>query len=288
VGWAVVAAEFLGLFAALSPGVGGLLLGAAFAAFYSQNSPGISAMLAGAGGVLGYVMLALFIRLRDSAGAPVFVAELIQTISLITLVSALASIWAWFSRSKFVPCLSRCPEPKSSSPTTGVTVAAGLFVLVAVTFYQVAVNPVSSWDGLTSWTRLANLMLHFELNPDGVGDASAVAKQGADRHWSGRHPVTIHHITAFSGFALKNTEMIRGWLVPWSFCWMCGAIVVWGAIRDLSDSSLAGLLGGYAYISLPLLENHSVLVGYADLWVAVCVTIAVAFLGLALATSRRT
>ena len=55
-----------------------------------------------------------------------------------------------------------------------------------------------------------------------------------------------------------------------------------GAVLTISRNYWLACLTAYAYFSLPLLENHASLVGYADLWVTVNVTIVAALFAVGL------
>lgn len=278
--------ELAGFFIALSPALCGALMGLAVAAKYSREAPGISAVLLGAGGVLGYVMLALLIRWQDVRGTAVFSPILVQALWALMLCLAVTCVGLWrHSTAKLaVPEVAGGFRWASSALRWALAFFLGLPVFSV--FYQAAISPVSSWDALGLWTTWAEMFLEYEFDPDGYSGRTR-AEHGAFSWSHPRHPPTGYHLVAFSGFAFNGSDLIRGWLIPWSAVWLCGAVVVWGAVRELSSSSHVALFSAYAYSALPLLENHAILVGYADFLNAILVTLAVACFSLALATGRR-
>ena len=274
-------AELLGVFFAASPGLIGLLVAAAFAGIYYRSDPGLIAVLAGIGGVLGYVALALFIRWRDAQGAQVFTPALLPTLWILTTFALACFIWVWAGRGHKATMPQSGLETDAQLPISAMFGVVFLAVLVGQTIVQVAISPVSSWDGLGLWTGWAEFFLKFELDPEGWRGRTR-AELGAFPLKHPRHPPTVYHLSAFSGFALAKADLLRGWLVPWSVIWLCGAMTIWGFVRAVSGERWLGVVAAYLFLALPLLGNHAVLVGYADVWVAAAVTSTAALVALAL------
>lgn len=281
----MLAADLLGVFSAASPGLFGLFAAATLAGIYCREDLGMAAVISGAGGILGYLALALFIRWRDAQGAQVFTPALLPAFWLLSVIFAGCTIWVWSQ-----PRSNGAWSPLNSVPgwasKLALFIGLGLMaLLVSQTIIRVATSPVSSWDALNFWARWGESFLRFDLDPDGFRGKTR-AEHGVFPMSHSRHPPTLYHLSAFSGFALAKADLMRGWLVPWSFTWLCGALVVWGFVREVSNQRWLSLVAAYFYCSLPLLENHAVLVGYADLWVTVIVTIAAALLALAIHRSN--
>ena len=152
---------------------------------------------------------------------------------------------------------------------------------------QAAISPVSGWDALGLWTSWGELFLRFELSPEGFRGKSRA--DGFSFPFSHRrHPPTIYHLSAFTGFALEGAVSFRGWLISSSFTWLCGAAMVWGGAVALSASRVIAAFAVYGYCSLPLLENHAILVGYADPWIAVVAAASGVFIALAFVFRKAT
>ncbi|MDB3923129.1 hypothetical protein N9359_03405 [Luminiphilus sp.] len=145
-------------------------------------------------------------------------------------------------------------------------------VLSALMMAQIIFNsfftPISSWDTLQTWAGWSIDFLAYESSGAGFGSS-----------WSHpRHPPTVYHLMAFNGFAFSESTLLQGLLLPWLFAWICGGVVVFGFVLAISNSTTLSMASTYLYTSLPLLENHGMLLGYIDLLVAVSVAGATAML----------
>ncbi len=278
--------ELAGSLTALSPAFCGALMGLALAAKYSREAPGTTAVLSGAGGVFGYLLLALVIQWQDARGAVVFSPFLKQALWILMLCLAVTCVRLWRNSTAKLAGLEVTGSAGSAASTLRWAMLFLFGLLVFSVLLQAAISPVSSWDGLGLWTTWADMLLEYEFDPEGYSGRTR-AEHGAFSWRHPRHPPSLYYLVAFNGFAFNGSDLIRGWLIPWSAVWLCGAVVVWGAVRELSGSSHVALFSAYAYSALPLLENHAILVGYADFWNAILVTLAVACLSLALTGGSR-
>ena len=144
-----------------------------------------------------------------------------------------------------------------------------IILIVGISLYNVAMAPISSWDSLTMWVSHAHEYLQF--------DESRSSGEAFESDHP-RHPLTVVSIAAFSGHAASQGIGQLGPLSAWWFIWVSGAMALAGAVLTISRSNWLAGLAAYSYFSVPLLENHASLVGYADLWVTVNVTVVAALL----------
>ena len=255
------------------------------ASMFYRGTPGAVAILAAAGGLIGYLSLALLIRLLDESGIQVFSQTLILSIWVLLTTSAISLGMAVWRQAALADICSNSfigtrvdvvVESKLMMPCIAVVA-----LLAMQTIFQVVVTPVAGWDALGLWTTWAEFFLQFDHGVEGyLGKTRAEFGSFPEHH--PRHPPTVYHLSAFSGFALENTNMLRGWLVPWTCIWGCGASAVWGFARGCCRSRWIPLLALWGYFSLPLLTNHAILVGYADFWIAILMTVAAAALATAI------
>ena len=262
---------------ALSPGLIGSLFSAALARRFLPQRAGIISISLGAGGVLGYIALGVLIDCLDRLGHQSLTPQLI-TCLLLVLFSTVAF---WGSRIELSQ-IHRLAHRLLLATKIGsdavilflvVVLFASLFFTV---LYSAVLNPVSGWDSLGLWTEWARIFLDFDAH--GLAYRDALRAEGDAfpiRH--PRHPMTIIYISAFSGYALQDS-LAAGWLVPWSYVWICGAIIIFGSGALISGNKIIGLIGAYLFCSTPLLTNHAILLGYADHWILVGMTAAVAML----------
>lgn len=228
-------------------------------------------LYSGVGGFLGNLLVALLVGWLDRAGLQVFSPRLLLGLTVLTLCSVAILIWSWPNGRRF--------RFRNWCVSDALLVLLSFSVCLHV-FYQVWLLPVASWDALGHWVSWAQKFLFFDLSGEIVEERSRA--NGDAWHWiHPRHPPTVFHSSAFSAYSLIGTDRI-GWLSSWSAIWACCAGVMWGFVRATGGSSLQGGLALVAFLTLPLLENHAIAVGYADLWVLVAVTMAAALVAYSL------
>lgn len=254
-----------------------------FALLRAPCESGLLRVFSGVGGVLGYLILAAIIGLLDALGiyvfTPWFLAGLLiaaVTASLILIVVMVKGRVA--SRGGF-------GLPQQGGPVL-FFLAGSILILIAHSLYQATFNPVSSWDALGMWVNWADWFLRFDLDIQDLRGFGSRVDHGAFAWQHPRHPPTVYYISAFTGYVLKDADLFRGWLVPWSVLWACGLAIIWGFVRYVSGCRILGTLAALAFCSLPLIENHTILVGYADLWTATVTLVSSALLALALFQRR--
>lgn len=270
--------------AAAAPCITGALLGAILALSRYTGVPGIVALFGGAGGLFGYLTLAFFVSWWDSSGSRVFSETLISILLLSVLLSILFFTLTVARLRSYFFCLDlECTAPRSSNQLP-ISLIFGVIIIVLVsqTIIQAAITPVVSWDALGLWVGWADFFLEFDQDALGNFQHASEARPdgGSFPLQHSRHPHTVIHLAAFAGFALGETEVFRGWLVPWTCVWLCAAAAVWGFMRACCDDQWIPSLVLVGYFSLPLMTNHAILLGYADFWVATSVIIAVALLSM--------
>ena len=247
------------------PGILGALLGALFAIRLLPVDGGAILLSAGCGAFIAYLVLAVLLY----AGSP-----LGETIFQLVYLRALAGLLALclFAAMLYVGCR---PRLKAGY---GFIFSSPILLIVGVNLYQVALAPVASWDSLTFWASYAHDYIWFD-------EMRSAGETFQGTH--ARHPLTVVYLAAFAGHAANQGVSHVGTLAPWWFVWVSGAMAVTGAVFAISRRYWLACLAAYAYCSLPLLENHATLVGYADLWVSVNVTIVAALFAVGLSRAGR-
>ncbi|MDA8773307.1 hypothetical protein N9M65_01875 [Luminiphilus sp.] len=279
---ATVLTDLLHLIIALSPGLIGVLLGAALALIFKRDEPYLLCVLAGGGGIFGYIMIAVLIRVLDLLAIQVFNVRLIAGLMMVLLMAI------WFLIVVLFKAKSSARGSSELFTSQRLRLSPARFIIVSMTvvvvfvgLYQVVLTPVMGWDSLGLWTTWAERFIAFDTKPSGFyGKTRAEFGQFPRSH--PRHPPTVYHLSAFIGYALHKTEVIRGWLVHWTFIYFCMGAVIVGFVLQTSNNFSLGIFSFYAFFTLPLLENHSIQVGYADFWMAAIVTTSSAFVALAI------
>ncbi|MBK1718866.1 hypothetical protein [Thiocystis violacea] len=141
-------------------------------------------------------------------------------------------------------------------------------------------QPLFPWDAWTTWAVRARVwsewhqLVPFVAPPDWLADASGSVYGLAA--WN--------YPKAVSLLALWPTLAYGGWNesaanLPWLGCAIALAFGFYGQARRWGASPLTSLVGLWLLLSLPLLNTHVALAGYADLWLASALGLsAIAFL----------
>lgn len=165
-----------------------------------------------------------------------------------------------------------------------VLLLVGLALAMAV---QVAALPTLPWDGWNAW--LAKVRIWSEagsLVPTVTTGEWLHAAAGTAHAVAGApYPEALPRAVAWllGGQAGWNESRAH---LPWFALWLALAGLSFGGLARLGVSRAWALAGSAALMSLPLVSAHAALSGYADLWLAAIVLLAVLEL-LAWQRSRR-
>lgn len=249
----------LALLGAMLPWLMGTTL-AANVALRSAWSPGAGFVLAGAGGILGYLLLALAVYLADLAGFSLFSLPFVLCLGAATLCSAVFMLAAL--RKAAFSFDRRLVWPLVLFSLYACWLAAAHLLL-----------PVQSWDVLGSWGYQA---VDFIAHTTGPLEASF------EPFWK-KHPLTLYLVIAWSSWLSSFSDAGLGALVPWLLCAYSMALIAGGYAWYRSRSPVVALLAALSLVSLPLLENHILLPGYGELFLAAALVSACALMALAMA-----
>ncbi len=265
---------------ALSPGIIGATLTATASFYIGGWARNAMLVFAGAGGMLGYLALAILISYRDQRGYVVF-SIFDRNILFGVTAAIIVSCAIFVIKSRKKHCRSDWPFTISfAKPSHSTFMVVLILSFVVTVLYQAVNSPVFGWDSLGLWTEQAAWFLNFDIH--GAEVYARTRSEGIPFPWEHpRHPMTLIYISAFSAFALEG-EGAGGWMAPWSFVWACGLMVTISFSRcTIGDRALA-YLPALLYLTLPLMANHAIAVGYAEMWVVVSVIVAAALIAMAI------
>lgn len=247
---------------------GGMVLSVVFA--NTAQKPGYLALLLGVGGLLGTIGSALLTIMATWVGVSLLTPGPLIALGLIALASAirLAQLWS-----------TPRTVPDGNTPKLGI-IALASFALIsaiaAINAWQVAWVPTTSWDTLWSWAEIAKRFIETTQAHSITG-------------WvhNETHPSTIAIVSTWAATHLPNTAGIGASYFSWWLVWLSIVITVYGYTRALTDNRNASALTAAASASVPLLTNHALLGGYAEIFLAASVAGATALLALSLKEHNR-
>jgi hypothetical protein len=140
---------------------------------------------------------------------------------------------------------------------------------------DIAWQPLYPWDAWVQWATKARVWYELGRIAPFVGaDPWFASPAGAYFDAGPDNPATIPLLQVWSCIALGRwDDSAMNW--PWLLLLIALVCAVYGVLRGEGVSQLGALLGAYLVGSLPLLDTHAALAGYADLPMAAIYTAAV-------------
>ena len=136
------------------------------------------------------------------------------------------------------------------------------FVLMAA---EVAWRPLYPWDAWVQWATKARVWYELgHLAPFVRADVWLAGANGAYFDASPNYPATVPLLQVWTCVALGRwDDSAMNW--PWLAILVALVAAMYGALRGEGVAQLLALFGAYLLASLPLVDVHVALAGYADL-----------------------
>ncbi len=248
------------------------------------NDPLPKAIILGYGYLLGIVMTTLMMRVL-----PLSAGVVCSTIVIICC-SMMALIW---QQSKAEQSDAKTKHQNNTYKFSWALV--GQIIIIAIStvhLYLIAINvsikPLFAWDSWATWSVKARTW--FELKQ--------IVAFGDRTTWLSGVDNSLHALDAWN--YPDTVPLIQTWValmidqwddslvnIPWVFCFISLGIGFYGQLKFLEISNLLKAVGVYLIISLPLVNTHVALAGYADLWLCSAYTLTVLALIQSLITKSR-
>lgn len=230
--------------------------------------PGRLSMLLGASLVLGMLLAALSARLLlPVAGASVALVGGLALLLLLAVLAASGPVRAWLpSRGLLRPCW---PVPWGW-PSWLMLLLLVLLALRALSLgLELAWRPLFPWDAWSAWALRAR---HWYLSGEALRFVPASLWL---EHEPGplRHSPAAHYPELLPALQLWMVSAYGSWHepvanLPWGLLALGLGLMAFGQLCALGLPAWLALGVCWALLSLPLLNTHVALAGYADLWVA--------------------
>jgi hypothetical protein len=242
------------------------------------TEPGGLAWIVGAGYFVGAFALTLWMRVLSIVGVPF--GRTSVGLPLAALAIALVTWMVWRSRGHATPWLITARDTllaRSLADWQRVAwfaLLAWLLLRYALLFAEVAWQPLYPWDAWIQWATKARVFYELgRIVPFARADAWIAAGGSAYFDASPNYPLTVPLLQTWADVALgRYDDSLMN--LPW---WQIGvslSLASYAALRSFGYSALAALTGAWIVVSLPLVDVHIALAGYADLPMASFYTVA--------------
>lgn len=218
----------------------------------------------GYGYLLGIMITTLVMQLEAASGWPLDFTLLVASIALLTLLGLVLT-------RNLAPATVGYPAAAlgHGARWLGGLLVVLLLVRYAGLGYELWLRPLTPWDSWTIWGLRARAW-------SGLGHLVPFV---SPQQWLHAPNAGVYTVAAWgypSAVSLIQTWMVLAWgswhagiaNLPWLLCVLALALGFYGQARCAGLGPLGALLGIYLLLSLPLLNTHVALAGYADLWLA--------------------
>lgn len=170
---------------------------------------------------------------------------------------------------------SRMPR---TLPKQAILVAGTSWIIVTLifSFHEAMLRPPVAWDSVTYWSKIAENMLTCEINKD----------RSLCPSFSGRHPFLGHAINTWASYSMHLTGATNFLYVQWFMIYVGSTICAGAFVAHTTNNSLLGISASLLISTAPMIETHSSLGGYAELWIACSAIVLLSLLKLVITRKR--
>jgi hypothetical protein len=214
----------------------------------------------------GFVLGAMLSALAIAPLGRVEVERIVPIVAPVLVALGVAAWWRALRQSPAAPCTAARDDPLHPLLWILIALLAAHAVLMAD---ELLLRPMYPWDAWAAWLlkpkiwMLAGHLDRFVSPDEWLADPTGALRTAAT--WN--YPETLGRIALW--FASAWGEWNAGVVgLPWLALWIALLAGVYGQLRALGLGRARAIVAIYALGSLPLINVHVALAGYADLWIA--------------------
>jgi len=228
----------------------------------------------GYGYFVGFFLVTLLMRLWDAV-----LAELNFTgIAVLLGVSAVAGVLLQALR----PAAARV-----ASATAGTHLERALVVVLLTLLawryltlgQELVLRPLFAWDAWMNWAPKAVVWFHLGTLAEFVGPGQWLQQDGVAAYTLGNsaasdYPIAVPLIQLWCMLGAGTWDHGAVYL-PWLLAPLALALALFGHLRLAGVRLAPAVVGAYLLLSMPFVNVHTALAGYADIWLAAAFTLGV-------------
>jgi hypothetical protein len=260
---------------ALVWGLGVALVAAIAARDANEPATGDLAWMVGCGWFVGAFLLTLWMRVLAQIHVPFGIA------SIGLPLAAATGLLAWRART-----LSNFRWNGAFAALAGQNLAGWqraiwliilgwLAVRFALLLTEIVWRPLYAWDSWTQWGTKARVWFELRTIAPFVTASEWLHASGANVYFDAapHYPSTVPLLQAWSAILLGRWEdtLVN---LPWWLTGVAFAFAIYGFLAREGFEPVMALVGTWLVLSLPILEVHVALAGYADLAMSTYLTLA--------------
>ena len=233
--------------------------------------PGRAALVWGAGTLIGLLFIPILMRLIDALGFPIGFPLAATLLTFLTAIVATINI----RLRGFSGCNGATERNLAHLSFGNKTLAALLLLLIAVRILTVGLEliwqPFLPWDATMHWATKARVWFEFDSMMPFV-DNKTWLRTPWGHAFTDPHP---YYPATIPLLQVWMTSAAGGWNeslmnIPWLLCMVSLGAAFYGQLRFSGAGITLSIIGVYLLLSMPLLNTHVALAGYADLFLGAC------------------
>lgn len=239
--------------------------------FVPKTTSGRGALVWGNGLLIGLLAIPLVMRLLDALGVPLHFMASASLTGLLVLAAGLAHIY-WTPNADSASLPASGVSKLSYSHKLFFGFLALLLALRVITLgLELLQRPLFPWDATMHWATKARVW--FE-----AGSIAPFVENDLWLELGGEGVFTDHH----PGYPI-TTPLLQVWMssaagrwdeslmnLPWLLCLVALGAAFYGQMRAAGTGSIVAIAFTYMLLSMPLINTHVALAGYADLFLGAC------------------
>lgn len=231
--------------------------------------PGYLALCLGVGGLLGIIGTSLVTITATQLGISLLAPWPLIVLGLIFVASSLRL-------AHIAP--QRGADYGNTPQLRAIALAAFayVFAIAGINVWQVVWVPAAGWDTLWYWAEISQNFIHtIQTNPIPRWEQEQT------------HPSTVAIISAWNAAHIPSAGGIGPVYFSWWLTWISILLMVYGYTKAITNNTSTSALVAASSASVPLLTNHALLGGYAEIFLSASVAGATALLTLSLKEHNR-
>lgn len=246
-----------------------VLLGSAWVnLLIPAHAPARGALVWGNGALLGVMATPLLMRVLHAVGLPLDFTTTALTAAALTAIAALIHLR---NRGRGGATPDRAPTPPLSTAQRVLwTVLVGLILLRLATLgVEVTLRPLFPWDATMHWATKARVWFeHRAMVPFVPYDTWL--QVGGEGVYTDRHPhypsmIPLLQVWMNLATGTWNASLMN---LPWVVCLAGLGTALYGHLRLARIEAVTAAAFTYFLLSMPLINIHVALAGYADIYLA--------------------
>lgn len=227
------------------------------------------AIVLGHGFFIGIFLTTLVVRLWDAVGMTLNFTALASVVAALSLLGALLQL-----KRPATASIATNPSPAPAAPWHFALLGILLALLAwrySTLFQELLLRPLYAWDAWMNWAPKAIVWFHQGTLVDYVSPQDWLTADVEDYTLGNRqawnYPITVPLIQLWNMLGAGTWDH-GGVYLSWLLAPLCLGLALFGHLRLAGVSLPLAAVAAYLLLSMPYLNVHSVLAGYADIWVA--------------------